>query len=95
MEGEASTAETVRRACLRFSTKNGISLYRYANCGRKSWKLTPDVEKWLVRAMLRLRKTQVVTSITLQRVLLDEKGITELNASYLDLKAGLSKFVQT
>ena len=49
---EPSTADTVRRAFHRFNTKHGRSHYKFANCGRKSWKLTPAIQRWLINKLL-------------------------------------------
>lgn len=47
----------------------------YSNCGRSSWKFTPEVEKWLVKKLLQLRKVCVCTSTTLQHALARERNI--------------------
>ena len=73
--GEPSTRATVQRAYLRFSVKNGKSAYKFANCGRFAWKLTPAIEKFLLRKLLCLRKKMICTSVTLQGVLAKEKGV--------------------
>ena len=69
--GKPSTFETVRRAVKRFKTKTGMSNYKYSRCGRQAWKLTPEVNTWLVQQLLALRKTGVCTSTTLQKALVD------------------------
>ena len=73
--GEPSTRATVQRAYLRFSVKNGKSAYKFANCGRFAWKLTPAIEKFLLRKLLCLRKKMICTSVTLQGILAKEKGV--------------------
>ena len=75
LQGEASTADCVKRAYERFNSKNGRSKYFYARCGRKRFKLTQQVQNFLVRRLKELRKKIVVTSTTLQTLLASERGI--------------------
>ena len=49
--------------------------YAYANCGRKAWKLTPDVKQPLIRHLIATRKKDICTSKTLQFMLAADKGI--------------------
>ena len=72
---EPSTADTVKRAYHRFNTKHGRSHYKFANCGRKSWKLTPAIQRWLINKLLQLRMKTVCTSTALQTLLARDKGI--------------------
>ena len=53
----------------------GRRRYKYANCGRKAWKFTPEVKKFLIRKLLELRKKMVCTSVVLQRELAREMGV--------------------
>ena len=64
--GNPSTADTVRRAFLRFRAKFGASKYNYANCGRRRTTMTLDVQKFIIRKLLQIRKKNVCTSTTLQ-----------------------------
>ena len=89
LEGDPSTPDTVSRCVARFSVKKGLTPYAYKNCGRFAWKLTDEVEKWLVKELLRQRKNTVVTSATLQRDLLKEKGITVSESA---IRKALHKF---
>ena len=75
LENKPSSANCVRRALLRFSTKKGYSTYKYDKCGRKPWKLTPEVKKWLVKRLLALRTKCICTSTKLQAELAREKKI--------------------
>ena len=79
-QGEPTTADCVKLAYKRFNTKAEHSKYRYFKCGRKRWKLTAEMQNFLVQRLLQLRKKIVVTSNTLQKVLASEKGI-RVNAS--------------
>ena len=58
-----------------FSCSLGRRKYKYDRCGRKPWKITPDVETFLVRKLLALRQRCVCTATLLQRELIREKGI--------------------
>ena len=60
----------------KFSRKAGCVEYKYANCGRKPWKVTKDVETFLVRRLLALRTKMICTSTTLQTELAREKGLS-------------------
>ena len=53
----------------------GRRRYKYANCGRKAWKFTPQVKKFLIRKLLELRKKVVCTCVTLQRALAREMHV--------------------
>ena len=63
-----------------FSKKLGRRRYKYQNCGRKAWQVTPDIERFLVRRLLAMRTRCICTSTTLQRVLLQERNV-QLEAS--------------
>jgi len=64
--GEIPSEQTVSNYYNSFSTRLGHVKTKYANCGRQSWKFTPEVEKWLVRKLKELRQICVCTSRTLQ-----------------------------
>ena len=74
-EGEPSTRATVKRAYERFKPKLGRSQYKFARCGRQKWLLTPDVQKFLLSTLLKVRRKTVCTSISLQSLLAGEKGV--------------------
>ena len=74
LQGEATTAQTVSRTITAFSRKIGRRRFGYHRCGRKPWKLTSDVQKFLIRRLLQLRKKQECTCATLQQVLARERG---------------------
>ena len=48
--------------------------YDYSKCGRKPWKLTPEIKQFLLRKLQVTRKTDICTSKTLQFLLAKEKG---------------------
>ena len=61
---------------LRFSRAKGRVVSNYHKCGRKPWKFTKPVERYLVRRLQYLRSKCVCTSTTLQRDLARNKGVT-------------------
>jgi transposase len=74
-EGEPSTRDTVKRAYDRFKPKLGRSQYKFARCGRRKWLLTPDVQKFLLSTLLKVRRKTVCTSVTLQSLIAREMGV--------------------
>ena len=75
ISGEPSTEDTVRRAFSRFRLRQGRCKYNFDKCGRKPWKLTPDVQRFVLQRLLQMRKTTVCTSVSLQAILAAEKGV--------------------
>ena len=75
LAGEPSNRETVKRVYNRFSKPKGRCSYGYGRCGRARWKLTADIQTWLVRRLCAERKTTIVTSTSLQQDLAHEKGV--------------------
>ena len=71
----------VRDVVTDFDTTKGCRPYKYKNCGRKAWKLTEDVARYVVRRLLALRKHEIVTSVSLQADLAKHKGIEVHDAS--------------
>ena len=74
-DGGSPSATQCKRVVKEFSTRLGRRPYKYFRCGRKKWKVTREVEAFLVRNMLAARLKTVCTATTLQRVLLREKGV--------------------
>ena len=64
-----------RDVCKAFSIRKGRRAYKYKKCGRKPWKITKDVETFLIRKLRELRVKCVCTSTTLQRELLRKKNV--------------------
>lgn len=60
----------------KFNTGKGQVEFQYGNCGRKPWKVTKEVETFIVRRLLALRAKIICTSTTLQSELATEKGIS-------------------
>ena len=71
---------TCRRVHNRFSKTKNRCPFKYANCGRSPWKMTPEVKAFLLRRLRSLRKTSVCTSATLQAVLAKERKIVVSSA---------------
>ncbi len=67
LQGRHPSGRLVARLYKQFSRKQGRRRYHYSNCGRKPWKLTKEVEAFLLRRLRALRKACVCTSSTLQR----------------------------
>ena len=65
----------VRDTVQGLSTTTGRRKLHYSRCGRRPWKMTPDVQKFLIRRLVARRAAQMVTSVTLQADLATEKGI--------------------
>ena len=59
-----------------FSTPRSRRPYRYANCGRRPWKVTKAVASFLVRRLLVLRRAGICTARTLARAAVTELGVT-------------------
>ena len=74
-EGNHPPVRTVADVYYNFSKNMDRRKYKYKKCGRKPWKLTKDVQAFLVRRLLLLRKTRPCTSTMLQQALAAEKGI--------------------
>ena len=64
-----------RRVYNAFSTKLGRRQYKYNKCGRKAWKVTPEIAHFICQRLLALRNKCICTSTTLQREVLREKQV--------------------
>ena len=77
LQGKATCADVAKRAYQKFFKRGKIKAkYDYSKCGRKPWKLTPQVESYIVRKLHALRKKGICTSKTLQFLLAKEKALT-------------------
>ena len=63
------------------SVTKGCRKFKYSICGRKPWKVSKEVEQFVVRKLKELRKKCVCTSTTLQEVLAKEMHV-ELECSH-------------
>lgn len=75
MQGEHPHWTTVRDVCQGFSVRKGCRPYKYHKCGRKPWKMTSDVQKFVLRKLLADRMKKVVTSSSLAADVAKEKGV--------------------
>ena len=73
--GEQPSWVTVRDTVQGFNTAKGCRKFQYGKCGRKPWKLTPAIQKYVIRRLVACRVSQIVTSISLQADIAREKGI--------------------
>ena len=49
LDGENPSPGHIRDVCNGFSVKKGCKPYEYNKCGRKPWKMTIDVQKFVLR----------------------------------------------
>ena len=75
LQGEHPAWATVRDTVTKFSVTAGCRKFCYSKCGRQPWKLTGDIQKFLLRRLLRDRPSKIVTSVSLQSDLAAEKGV--------------------
>ena len=73
--GEQPVWGTVRNICNGFSLKKGYRPYRYKNSGRQPWKLTLEIQKFVLKKLLGGRMSQVVTSTSLVEDVAREYGV--------------------
>ena len=67
---------TVRTTVRAFNAGKGRRTFHYGQSGRKPWKLTPVVRRFLIQRLLRDRLKKVVTSATLQADVAAELGVS-------------------
>ena len=82
LAGERPSHALCARVYNELDEDEGCRVYKYGNCGRKAWKSSPQVENFLERTLLKLRKSTVCTSTSLQAVLMRGKGV-KLDTSYI------------
>ena len=80
LQGSQPSEWQCRDVVKNFSRRLGRKRYKYWKCGRKAWKVTKCVEKFLIQKLKEIRKTTICTSATLQRECLREQGV-ELECS--------------
>ena len=73
--GHHPSPSQCRKLYTAFSAKLGRRPYKYSKCGRKPWKVTPDMTQFIVQRLLYLRNKCICTSTTLQREVLREKHV--------------------
>ena len=75
LRGQKPSISLLKRIHGGFKHTLGRRPYKYQNCGRKPYKATKSIQKFLVQRLLALRLQCVCTSTTLQRELLSKKGV--------------------
>ena len=75
LAGEHPVWGTVRNVCKSFATPKAARPYKYHRCGRTPWKLTPAVQKFILRRLLADRVHKVVTSTSLAEDIAREQGV--------------------
>ena len=75
LKGERPSRFLVARVYKRFGRRNGRVQMRYANCGRRPWKVTPGVKSFLLSRLRILRRRSLCTSTMLQRELAEAQGV--------------------
>lgn len=80
LRGGRPSEKQCRQVFRDFSMKLGRRVYKYKKCGRKKWKVTPQVQKFIIQRLLALRLKCICTSATLQGELVKAKGV-ELECS--------------
>ena len=66
----------VRETVQSLSVAKGRRQMKYDRCGRKPWKLTKEVQQFLIRRLLARRACEIVTSVSLQSDLAKEMQVT-------------------
>ena len=76
LQNEQPSERQCREVYANFNIRAGKRKYNYSKCGRKPWKVSKDVESYLIKKLCQLRKKQLCTSTTLQRELKRDKKVT-------------------
>ena len=66
LKGESPSPKLVARVFNKFSKRGGRRRYKYKKCGRRPWKLTKEIQTWIIRRLRSLRRNSICTSTTLQ-----------------------------
>ena len=66
---------TVADTYYNFKRRGAQRVFQYFKCGRKPWKVTPEIDAFLLSSMLKLRKVLYCTSTTLQSLTAREHGV--------------------
>ena len=74
LRNEKPAEQTVVNVYNKFDKKQGHTVFKYENSGRKPWKVTPLVEKFLLSRLLVFRRQCICTSTTLQEELAKKHG---------------------
>ena len=75
VSGARPTARTCANTYWGLKSSRRRKAARYAKCGRKPWKLTEDVKKYILTRVVALRKKGPCTAATLQQDVAAAKGV--------------------
>jgi hypothetical protein len=75
LRGERPSKSLCQRVYNGFNKTKGRRVYKYEKCGRKAWKVSKEVEKFLVKKLEALRRTSICTATSLQRELMRERNV--------------------
>jgi hypothetical protein len=76
LQNKQPSATLVARYYKGFSARLGRRKSRYAKCGRKPWKVSKEIEAYVVARLRALRRQCVCTSSTLQREVAANKHVS-------------------
>lgn len=82
LTGKHPKPRLCREYYMRFNRRSGRAASGYSRCGRKKWKVTKEVERYIVNKLKEMRTKCVCTSTILQMELAKEKRV-ELSASMI------------
>ena len=82
LKGKLPSKQLVSDVYNGFDAKKARRPSAYKRCGRTAYKVTPEVEAFLVRKVVQLRRKCVCTSVTLQQELAREMNL-HLTAAYI------------
>jgi transposase len=75
LRDQRPTVRTCSNVVRSFSSRAGRVKTKYKNCGRYAWKITEEVESFLIQRLRVLRRTWPCTSTTLQQELAQQKRV--------------------
>ena len=78
--GQRPGVRTLKRHAAALRSSGRCKTYKFHKCGRKPWKVTPQMETFVVRRVRALRRSCVCTATTLQREVAAQFG-TQLHVS--------------
>ena len=76
IQGNVPTPRLCREYYRRFNRALGRVVSRYHKCGRKPWKITTGIERYLIARLKALRNKCICTSTMLQQEVAKNNGVT-------------------
>ena len=76
LQGKVPKPRLCREYYRRFNAALGPVVSRYHKCGRKPWKITTEIERYLIARLKALRNRCICTSTMLQQEVAKHKGVT-------------------